>query len=176
MLIVSAKHFGITEEQVERLYAIIIQAYAETEKEIWGEGYVRVSREDFQEMIEKDEIFVALLKGKIVGGIRMFQLGEKIWSFSLLGADFKHKGQGIGRALIEKVEEETIKRNGDRIRIEVLRAEGIEVVSKEILSNWYQKLGYELVKTIDVFEVYNDAEKWSKLVNPSVFDCYEKVL
>lgn len=175
MQIFSAKQFRLTEDQFERLYSIIIAAYANTEKEVWGENYVRISPEDFQKLIDADEIYFAFLEGRIVGGVRCFQLSETVWSFSLLGADFAEKGKGIGRALIEKCEEIAKAHGGKQIHIEILRANDMEVESKNILSNWYQRLGYDLVKTVDVFEVYDDAEKWSKLANPSAFDCYLKV-
>lgn len=174
--VLSAKEFRLSDEQSKQLYDIVVAAYAHTEKEIWGEGYVRMTRQVFQEYIEQDEILMAFLDGRIVGGIRYYHLEDNSWSFSLLGADFNQKGKGIGRALIEAVEEDVSKKGGDQIHIEVLRAEALDVESKTILSNWYQRLGYELVKTIDVLEVYNDPVKWSKLVNPSVFDCYLKVL
>lgn len=174
--IFSAKDFRLSEEQSQQLYEIVVAAYANTEKEIWGEGYIRMSKEDFQKYVELDEILMALLDGEIVGGIRYFPLKEGTWSFSLLGAAVDQTGKGIGRALIDAVEEKVAKKGADRIHIEVLRAEALDVESKTILSNWYQRLGYELTKTIDVFEVYNDPIKWSKLVNPAVFDCYLKHL
>ncbi|UKN02307.1 GNAT family N-acetyltransferase [Paracrocinitomix mangrovi] len=176
LTVFSAKDFRLTEEQFATLYDIIIHAYRETESEIWGENYVRVSEQEFGACIDRDEILVAFLDGKVVGGIRYFHLRDKTWTFSLLGADFNQKGKGIGRALIDAVEEKVKEKGGDRIHIEVLRAEDIDVESKNILSNWYQRLGYDLVKTIDVFEVYDDADKWNKLANPSVFDCYLKAL
>lgn len=170
----SAKQFRLNEEQFERLYDIVINAYATTEKAIWGENYVRVDRPTFGKHIDDDEILVALIKGKIVGGIRYFHLHDNTWSFSLLGADFNEKGKGIGRALIEEVERIVRSKGGEKIHIEVLRAKNVEVESKKILDDWYKRLGYDLVKVVDVFEVYDDAEKWSKLVNPSEFDCYLK--
>lgn len=172
----SAKAFRLNPEQLLQLYDIVIQAYAATEKEIWGQNYVRISFSDFTEFVENDEILFALMDGKIVGGVRYFQLDNNTWSFSLLGSDFNHAGKGIGRALIDKVEELVKAKGGIAIHIEVLRAIGVEVTSKERLKAWYIKMGYELVKTVDVFEVYDNAEKWSKLVNPSEFDCYLKKL
>ena len=164
----------LTPDEFEHLYQIIIEAYAQTEKEVWGENYVRVAKSAVLDYVNADEMLVAFLDGEIVGGIRCFELEDGAYSFSLLGADFKQAGKGIGRALIAAVEERAKAAGATEIRIEVLRAENIQVASKDILSDWYQRLGYPFVKTIDVFEVYNDKAKWAKLVNPSVFDCYLK--
>ncbi|MEX1001407.1 MAG: GNAT family N-acetyltransferase [Crocinitomicaceae bacterium] len=174
LLIVSAHSFQLTENQFQRLYEIITVAYAETEKTLWGKGYVRLTEDELRQFIEQDEVYIALLKGKIVGGVRMFQLTDSIWSFSLLGADFEMKGLGIGRALIHHVEQETAQRNGKQIRIEVLRPENQTIASKEILKNWYQRQGYKIVKVIPLQELYPEKEKLLKV--PAVFDCYEKML
>ena len=111
-----------------------------------------------------------------MGGVRCFHLRDGVWSFSLLGADFEEKGKGIGRALIEAVEKRALENGGSTINIEILRAKEITTEFKSILSDWYQRLGYDYIKAVDVFEVYDNPKKWEKLVNPSVFDCYQKKL
>lgn len=161
-------------EDGNRLYDIIIDAYARTEKEVWGENYVRISREAFVEHINHREIITARFERKIVGGIRVFELSPAVWSFSLLGADRSASGMGVGRSLIQAAEGVAKAAGAREMRIEVLRADNISVESKVILHNWYERLGYIFIKSVDVFEVYDDAEKWSKLVNPSIFDCYQK--
>lgn len=174
--IYDTKSHPLSHEDFSKLYDIVIKAYALTEKEVWGDNYVRVKPEDYQAYITQNEILYARLDDEIAGGVRFLKLKDTTWSFSLLGADFSKKGKGIGRALIAELEKRVMAQGGDRIHIEILRAKNISVASKKILSDWYERLGYEFVKTIDVFEVYNDAKKWSKLVNPSEFDCYLKVL
>jgi len=164
----------LTYDEFHKLYDIVIAAYANTELEVWGPNYVRVSKEDYRQCIEDNEILYAMLDGEVVGGVRCFELRPQVWTFTLLGADFSHKGKGIGKALIDAVEARAIQFKAKSIHIEVLRAEKIDVASKKILAEWYARLGYQFVKTIDVFEVYDDPVKWSKLVNPSVFDCYLK--
>jgi GNAT superfamily N-acetyltransferase len=141
---------------------------------VWGENYVRVSITDFLKYIDAQEVIVARLDDVIVGGIRVFKLEEGVWSFSLLGAALSASGKGVGRSLIQAAEGLAISKGAQSMRIEVLRADNISVESKVILHNWYERLGYAFVKSVDVFEVYDDAEKWSKLVNPSIFDCYQK--
>lgn len=104
MTIKPANKPTLTQPQFERLFNIIRIAYAETEKEVWGEGYVRVSREDLKQHIDDDEILIALIEDEIVGGIRVYEKSSGSWTFGLLGAAFEHKGKGIGRALIAAAE------------------------------------------------------------------------
>jgi GNAT superfamily N-acetyltransferase len=166
----------LSQNDFSKLYEIVIKAYALTEKEVWGENYIRIKPEEYKSYCDNNEILYACLEGEIVGGVRFLKLKDTTWSFSLLGADFSKKGRGIGRALIAELEKRVLEKGGERIHIEILRAKNINVESKKILGDWYQRLGYDFIKTIDVFEVYNDAQKWAKLANPSLFDCYLKVL
>ncbi|MBD3638195.1 MAG: GNAT family N-acetyltransferase [Crocinitomicaceae bacterium] len=170
----SANQFRLTDEQFERLYQIITHAYEETEKVMWGEGYVRMERKEFLKCIDRDEVIIALLGGKIVGGIRYYHLKDNTWSFSLLAADFNEKGKGIGRKLVEEVEQIIKSKGGDFIHIEVLRPIKEKVEAKEVISQWYKRMGYELVKEISLEDLY--PEKIDLLKTPSVFDCYLKKL
>jgi GNAT superfamily N-acetyltransferase len=176
MNIQSAYALNLTPTQFDRLFNIIRIAYAETEKEVWGEGYVRVSRENLKRHIKDDEILIALLDDEIVGGIRFYEKEPGCWTFGLLGADFEHKGKGIGRTLIAAAESKAKEAGGTEMSIEILRAKDIDTDFKVNLANWYQRLGYEFTGKLDVMSVYADAEKWAKLVNPSEFDCYVKRL
>jgi hypothetical protein len=72
------------------------------------------------------------------------------------------------------VEHKAKSAGGKEMSIEILRAKDIDTDFKVNLSKWYQRLGYEYTGQIDVLSVYNNPEKWAKLVNPSIFDCYVK--
>tara|TARA_B100000508_G_scaffold91658_2_gene71442 strand:+ start:5638 stop:6171 length:534 start_codon:yes stop_codon:yes gene_type:complete len=176
MLIKPANSSNLTQPQFERLFNIIRIAYAETEKEVWGEGYVRVSRENLKQHIKDDEILVAFLDDEIVGVIRVYEKEPGTWTFGLLGADFEHKGKGIGRALIAAAEEKAKSAGATEMSIEILRAKDIDTNFKVHLAKWYQRLGYEYTGKIDVMSVYPNPEKWARLVNDSEFDCYVKRL
>ena len=174
MTIKPAHKLNLTQPQFERLFNIIRIAYAETEKEVWGEGYVRVSRENLKQHIEDGEVLIAMIDYEIVGGLRVYEKQSGCWTFGLLGADFEHKGKGIGRALIAEAEHRAVAAGATEMSIEILRAIDIDTDFKVNLANWYQRLGYEYTGQIDVMSVYPVPEKWAKLVNPSIFDCYVK--
>ena len=66
---------SLTDVEFERLYDIVIIAYRETEKEVCGENYVRISKDDFKKHISAGEILVARNEEeRVVGSVRCFQL------------------------------------------------------------------------------------------------------
>ena len=160
-----------------RAYDILIYAYAQTEIEIWGENYARISKDDFKKIVESKEMFFAYKNEQVVGCVRLLRVNAKTCSFGLLSVDFSVKGQGIGRKLVETVEKEAILFGAKFMDIEILKAKDIRVQSKIDLHNWYTRLGYEYFGT-DSFVSLKPAEseKAKKLINPSEFDQYRKTL
>jgi GNAT superfamily N-acetyltransferase len=168
---------NISNGEFQRLHELLVHAYAETEVEVWGENYSRLSLEEFKEHIEKGNIYVARLNGEVVGSIGVFQENETTFNFGLLNADFTKKGNGIGLALVQAAEQHARDHGGKSMHIEILRPSNIEAPFKDRLDQWYRKLGYDFVESMSFEERKpNKAEKAKSLVNPSQFDCYVKAL
>lgn len=170
----SAKHKQLSAQEFEQLYQIIIKAYADTESEMWGKNYVRVSKIDFQNFINDDKVLVAFLDGSVVGGLRYYAADKDTWSFGLFGADFTKSRLGIGRALISEVETLAVAAGAKKIKIEILRPANFELPIKKILSEWYIKLGYQFVESRD-FSTLKPLES-KGLICPCTFDYYLKQL
>ncbi len=172
--VISSKSKNLPLKDRKRLYQILTTAYAETEKEMWGENYVRISFEDYNKLIENGEILVAYSNGLVVGGIRHYVKASGIYGFGLLCADFGKTGMGIGRTLIGAVEKIALERNMKAIKIEILRPKDREVEFKTRISGWYQRMGYKYTYSQDFNEV--EPTKAHDLVTPSCFDYYVKSL
>lgn len=168
----SAQNANLTERK--KLYEILRIAYALTEIEVWGENYVRINFEDFNKLIEKDEIIAAWLNDEPVGSIHTYPRSADTWSFSLLSADFDKKGNGIGQALIDAAENRAKSRGGKYMQLEILRPRDMEVPFKLRLDAWYRKLGYQFTHAEDFSKV--KPIKANNLVNPCNFDYYKKSL
>ena len=56
----SSRKPELSELQFQRLFEIVTHAYAETERSMFGDGYVRVSEEDFRKHFNDNQVFVAL--------------------------------------------------------------------------------------------------------------------
>ena len=168
---------GINEVDFVRAYDILIYAYAQTEAEIWGENYSRISKEDFKKIVKSGEVFLAYKENQVVGCVRLFKVSTESYSFGLLAVNFSIKGQGIGRKLVESAEQEAVKLGASLMDIEILKARDIRVQSKIDLHEWYTRLGYVFFGT-DSFVTLKpmEADKAEKMINPSVFDQYRKTL
>lgn len=178
--VVKIKHINIKalkEDEFNRMYSILIHAYAKTESEIWGPNYVRISEKEFADIIRRGEFYGAFIKGRLVGSVRLFKKDQQLFSFGLLSADFNLKGIGIGGALVDYIENIARKEGGLYMEIEILRAIGVDVPFKKALKAWYTRLGYKYIKSASFENLKpENAEKADKLIQPCVFDCYQKVL
>jgi len=141
---------------------------------MWGKNYVRISEKSFREFIEKDEVLVAFLDNELVGGLRYYETEKGVFSFGLFGADFLKSRNGIGAALIKRVEEEAIKNGAKKIKIEILKPQNFDIPIKVILAKWYQRLGYKYTHTIDFEKEF--PLKAKGILVPCNFDYYLKEL
>lgn len=154
------------------LHDILILAYALTEVEVWGPNYVRISFEEYNELIERGEILIAYYNNDVVGGIHFSQRKKGLYSFSLLCADFDKSGLGIGRTLVNEVETIAKEKGATAIEIEILRPKGMEVPFKNRISDWYQRLGYAYTHSQNFAEI--KPVKAQNLARPCDFDYYWK--
>lgn len=168
---------NLTSDEINRLFEIMIHAYAETESEIWGENYMRLSYDEFIEIIEKKQLFVAYLENLVVGSIRVYPLSGMKYAFGLLSADFAQSGKGIGKSLIQTIENYAKVQGATIMELEILRPAEFNSPFKDRLANWYTGMGYKFIETVnfDIVEP-NRIEKEATMVNRSVFDLYEKDL
>lgn len=173
IVIVSSKDTTKHEEQ----YNILIHAYAQTEKEIWGENYVRISSEEYQELIKREYVFTALLDDEVVGTIVLSRQNNTTFSFGLLAVDFSKKGLGIGRRLVHHVEQIAINLGGTEMTLEILKPKNQLIPFKQQLGEWYERQGYAYTHSADFLELKpTKIEKAKQLITPAVFDCYRKEL
>lgn len=175
MSIVQTNIDSISKKHLKQQYDVLIRAYAETEKEIWGENYIRISFEEYKKVIENEVVFSALLNDEVVGTILLSNHGKGHFSFGLLAVDFKYKGLGIGRKLIAKAEQKAKSLGGIKMTLEILKPQNQTLPFKERLAEWYKRLGYRYLFTKSFIELKpNRVEKSKLLITPSDFDCYEK--
>lgn len=161
--------------ELDELYEIIIKGYELTEEEVWGPKYVRVFRPEYDRLIEKGEVLIAFYNGKVAGGIHHYSINDQGYTFSLLAVNFSLGGLGIGKALIDEIENIAISKKAKQIKIEVLRVRGVDTIAKLKLAKFYDRLGFKYSHSKDCSCLIYQ-EKYEKLKAPSDFDFYIKQL
>ena len=172
--VLSSAEYQFTPEERDELFEIMRDAYARTEREVWGENYVRLSQPEFNQLIDEGSIFGAKLDDQIVGTIYLKKVSDAERSFSLFGVHSKAEGRGIGSRLIEAVEDQARMEGAEGMIIDILRVRDTEVASKKRLRTWYEKQGYEFTHT----ENFQDRipHRAHNLKAPSIFECFRKRL
>ena len=178
MIAISKAHIdSLSSVEIKHVYDLMVYAYSETEKEIWGADYKRLELDEFRVFIENGEIYIACLNNIIVGSIHVFAVDSSAYTFSLLNADFSKKGNGIGSALVAEAEKIARIAQAESMHIEVLRPRDFVPPQKKKLHDWYQSMGYDLVHSASFLDLKPDkVDKAKKLIVPSSFDCYLKTL
>ncbi len=74
--------------------------------------------------------------GKLIAGLDASMTAFKILYLSTLFVDEDYRGQGVGKALLERVEEEALKLGANMIRLDTFNWQG---------RDFYRSLGYEEV-------------------------------
>lgn len=159
---------------VERftLFSIMREAYARSETEIWRENYLRMPQAEFDNLFDERKITAAGIEGTLVGSIYSYSLDNETSTFSLLSVRKGFEGRGIGRRLIETVEEKAQLAGAKYMNIEILRPRDFNVPMKDRLRTWYEGMGYIFTHDQNFQDRRPDRAKDLKV--PSVFDCYQK--
>ena len=126
-----------------------------------GEDFSRVGRalsafsldKGASEYIEVSKAFAAVADGKVVGEAIATQLSWGITTLNLLHVDETHRGVGIGRQLVEAVENWARENNATAIDLWTPEFQG---------RGFYEKLGYRITKFLPT-NVYLDGKRQFRL-------------
>jgi GNAT superfamily N-acetyltransferase len=133
---------------------LVNRVYAVAEEGLWRAGAARTTPAETADYMRRGEIAVARLDGRIVGSVRVHRLDDGAGEFGMLAADPAHRGMGIGGRLIQFAEG-LIRRDGrETMQLELLVPKTWTHPGKRFLHEWYTRLGYRIVRTGDVDELY----------------------
>lgn len=171
------KSIQLKDIEKKRLFELMIHAYAETESDIWGEGYHRLETEEYYNLLNDEQFFIAFKNDEIVGSIHVYEKDSDTYGFGLLNVDFQETGQRIGQLLIESAENFALHHNASKMQLEVLRAKSPISDFKKWLATWYENLGYGFIGTYPFEYVEpNRPDKREIMLTDAVFDIYTKSL
>ena len=159
---------------VEQLSELINGVYATAEHGLWRDGATRTTPSELAGLIEAREIAVATVGGRLVGAVRVQAISDATGEFGMLVADPEYRGIGVGRALIAFAERHSRDRGLRAMQLELLVPRTWRHPSKVFLDDWYRRIGYRVIRTISLDDMY--AELSPLLATPCELVVYEKPL
>jgi GNAT superfamily N-acetyltransferase len=139
---------GRDDRLVERLTDLVNDVYVTAESGLWHDGFKRTTASEYAELIAARQVAVACAAdGQIVGSVHIHQICEDTSEFGMLVADTDHRGAGIGRALVDFVEQDSRDRGLRAIQLELLVPRTWRHPNKEFLRSWYWRRGFRVVQT-----------------------------
>jgi N-acetylglutamate synthase-like GNAT family acetyltransferase len=156
------------------LVEMINEVYLESEAEIWLVGHQRISPERMAEVITDGELLIAEKDNQIAGCIHLERKSDNTYRFKMLVTNPKLKRNGIGTILVDYAEKVAIERGAEKMQLELLVTTDFIIEDKVFLKNWYTRLGYKKIKTLNVEYVHKGLEKLLK--TGCVAEVYQKVI
>ena len=150
------KERSADERFVAELTELVNEVYAAGEKGIWIEGTDRTGPAEIAAMIEAGHLVVARDGDAVIGAMRLQRLPTGEGEFGMLVAHPAHRGAGIGRELIAYAEDWARSQGLRTMQLELLFPRGWTHPVKQFLHDWYQRLGYRVVRHGDLGEDYPD--------------------
>jgi len=159
---------------VDQLADLINAVYRAAEEGLWRDGFQRTTSSELSTLIAAGQIAIATHDEEIVGAVHVEDLADDTAIFGMLAADPEHRSLGIGRALVDFAEQESARKGLTTMRLELLVPVGWTHPSKEFLKGWYDRRGYEVVRTGSMEDLYPHLA--ARLACPCDLLIYEKPL
>jgi SAM-dependent methyltransferase/GNAT superfamily N-acetyltransferase len=139
---------------VAEIAQLVNRVYEVAEDGLWVEGATRTDDADIADQIRRQELMTARLGGRIVGAVHVQQLDADTGGFGMLAVAPDLRGTGIGRDLVSFVEGWARDRRLSGMQLELLVPREWSHPWKERLRDWYIRLGYRVVHTGRLGELY----------------------
>ncbi|USS40189.1 GNAT family N-acetyltransferase [Thermococcus aggregans] len=133
----------LTEEHLNEFITLYIEFFRELRgKQGWSPDEEEVYKKEAENYFKRgDMVFLAVEEGKSTGFIRVSSREGCFWIEELFVRP-EFRGRGIGRALVERAEEE-VRKHDDTLYLFVLPQD------KDAIAFW-KKLGYDVINTIEL--------------------------
>lgn len=139
---------------INRLLELINAVYEETENDLWKPTTSgRTFFAEIEGFVKEKQMFIAFEDDEIVGAVKFAPVDQKTLEFGMLAADIKMRGKGLGRDLVNIVENYARDNFYTIMQLELLTPRHWKNPAKEFLKVWYRRLGYVPEKPMPFEEV-----------------------
>jgi len=129
-------------DNVRRLADLINDVYDDAESGMWKRKGTRTNPAEVERLLRAGALILAEIDGNVVGSVNVNLLGGGVGEFGMLVTAPKYRSRGTGLALIEHAERWAREHGCHTMRLEVLAPRTWTHPSKELLREWYARIGY----------------------------------
>ena len=165
------------EHLCEQVAALVNEVYAATEGPMWRPGGQRTSVDEVRTLAAAGQLHAHVADtpdGQQVRGSVWTVVHGGRAELGMLAVRPDAGGRGLGGALVAYAEDLAREAGAAVMELVVARPREGTLPAKERLGVWYPRLGYQLVRTDPLAEVYPDLLE--AFVVPVVIDVYERAL
>lgn len=119
---------------------------------MWKRKGTRTRPAEIERLLRARALILAEIDGALVGSVNVALRGAGVGELSMLVADRRYRGEGIGSALVEHAESWAREHACHTMRLELLTPRYWKHPSKEFLRKWYSRIGYT-AQTTEPFEL-----------------------
>jgi ribosomal protein S18 acetylase RimI-like enzyme len=148
---------AVTPHWLKRLCEIVNRAYALAEAGIWHGQYARTSPAEMAAAIRGEQVVVAHLDDHLVGSICTRTLGGVTGWFGVVAVDPPYGGRGVGRELVAFAETRAAAAGSTTMQLELLVPNDHSITHTQLLTAWYERIGYREVGRRALADVEPDA-------------------
>ena len=180
----------------EQVTNLVNEAYALGESGMWLQGTSRTHLEEVKENILQKKIIVAFNEQSLLGAIKITKRNDSTLEFGQLAVSKSSMKNGVGKQLIQYVENHARQEGFLKIMLEILypaaefektldKSESVDMIDpaiaawkkKALLHQIYSKMNYKRVNVGDMSELALDHPKLvNSLAVPCKYVVYEKLL
>ena len=161
----------------EQVTALVNEVYLATEGPMWGSGGARTDLDEVRSLAALGQLHVHVAEtpdGPQVQGSIWTVVHGGTAELGMLAVRPDAGGRGLGSALVAYAEDRARTAGASVMELVVARPREGTLPAKERLGVWYPRLGYRLLGTSDVADVYPDLA--AVFAVPVVVDRYERRL
>lgn len=159
---------------VDTLCEVVNRAYALAEAEIWRDQYARTSPAEMAAAIRGEQVAVAHLDDRLVGSICTRALDAVTGWFGVLAVDPAYGDRGFAGKLVAFAETRAAAAGLTTMQLELLVPNEHASTHSQLLTAWYERLGYREVGRRALADVEPDALPF--LATPCDIAVYHKML
>jgi ribosomal protein S18 acetylase RimI-like enzyme len=131
--------------RISALADLVNAVYKDAEKGLWLDDAQRTTPQEIHTLVRAGEIAAAQSNGRIVGCVRIRRLDDRLGEFGMLVTSPQRRRLGIGRRLVQFAEEHCRQAGLGTLQLELLVPRDWTHPFKELLAQWYARLGYRRV-------------------------------